>query len=186
MRGAAIARGALSLDAFERDPDSGRAVDFRAFVPHCPSVDMRFLLDTTVISELVRPNPSPRVVEWICRTPSLDLALSVLTLGQLAKGVASMPPGGRQSGLESWLVAELPRQFSGRMLAVDESVALGWGRFAAAARETGRPLPVIDGLLLATASVHRLVLVTRNSSDCEGRGVPTLNPWEPGPAIAHP
>lgn len=138
---------------------------------------MRFLLDTNVLSEPARPDPDPRVVAWLDAQSVIDLAISTLTLGEIAKGIELLPSGGRRERLATWLATELPGQFTGRLLAVDERVALAWGRLAAEGRRQGRELPVIDGLLLATAMVHSLTLVTRNERDCSERGVPVLNPW---------
>lgn len=138
---------------------------------------MRFLLDTNVLSEPARPQPAPRVVEWMRAQSPLDLAISVLTLGEIAKGVTLLPAGRRREALEGWLASDLPRHFAGRILAADAEVALAWGRLAAEGRRAGRELPVIDGLLLATAAAHGLTLVTRNERDCRDRGVPLLNPW---------
>jgi len=139
---------------------------------------MRYLLDTNVLSEPARPSPSPSVVAWLEERSALDLAISVLTLGEIAKGVRLLPEGQRRDRLSDWLEVELPRQFLGRVLPVDDRVALLWGRLSAEARRAGRELPVIDGLLLATAGAHGLVLVTRNERDCADRGVPIHNPWE--------
>jgi toxin FitB len=138
---------------------------------------MRFLLDTNVLSEGAKPRPDPRLLAWLNEAPPLDLAISVLTIGEIQKGVSLLPEGARRDRLEGWLATELPRQFHGRVLPVDHSVAIEWGRLSAEARRAGRELPVIDGLLLATAAAHGLVFVTRNESDCAGRGVAVHNPW---------
>lgn len=138
---------------------------------------MRYLLDTNVLSELVRPEPDARVMAWVEAQSPLDLAVSVLTLGELTKGVGLMAVGRRRAALERWVAVELASQFRGRVLPVTDAIALAWGGLAAEARRTGRSLPVIDGLLLATASVHALTLVTRNVGDCAGREVPVLDPW---------
>lgn len=139
---------------------------------------MRYLLDTNVLTEPAKPRPEARVVDWLQAQPPLDLALSVLTLGEIEKGVSLLAAGARRDAIESWLRADLPRRFLGRLLPVDERVALEWGRLAAEGRRAGRELPVIDGLLLATCAAHGLTLVTRNERDCGNRGVPTLNPRE--------
>jgi predicted nucleic acid-binding protein len=138
---------------------------------------VRYLLDTNVISEPARPAPDPRVDSWLGGLSALQLAISVVTLGEIRKGVELLVSGAKRMKLEQWLETELPRQFRGRLLAVDDAVAHEWGRLTAAGRRTGRDLPVVDGLLLATAAVHKLVLATRNESDCAGRGVPVYNPW---------
>ncbi|MGH7448166.1 MAG: type II toxin-antitoxin system VapC family toxin, partial [Longimicrobiales bacterium] len=121
--------------------------------------------------------PHAGVVAWLEARAPLECALSVLTLGEIQKGVSLMPEGRRRDRLGEWLDTELPRQFAGRILAIDERVTLAWGRLMADGRRDGREPPVIDGLLLATADVHGVTLVTRNERDCAGRGVPILNPW---------
>jgi toxin FitB len=138
---------------------------------------MRFLLDTNVLSEGARPRPDPGVVAWLEAHSPLDMAVSALTFGEIRKGVDLLDPGARRARLDAWLTADLPRQFAGRILPVDEAVAVGWGRLAAESQRRGRHLPLADGLLLATAAAHALTLVTRNERDCAGRGVPILNPW---------
>jgi predicted nucleic acid-binding protein len=138
---------------------------------------MRYLLDTNVISEGMKPRPSPSLLSWVKDQPAVDLAISVISFGEIRKGVLLMPIGNRQTVLQSWLSVDLPRQFAGRVLPVDEEVALEWGRLIASGRMVRREPPPVDGLLLATAAVHGLTLVTRNERDCAGHGVPVLNPW---------
>lgn len=142
---------------------------------------MRYLLDTNVLSEAVKPEAAAGVTEFLGTTSALQLAISVLTIGEIRKGVMVLPAGRRRSRLEEWLSFSLVRQFTGRVLAVDEAVSLAWGRLSAEGRRSGRRLPVIDGLLLATAQAHGLTLVTRNERDCADRGVPVLNPWGESP-----
>ena len=142
---------------------------------------MPYLLDTNVISELVRPEPHPRVVAWVAAQSALDLHLSVLTLGEIGQGVGAMPEGTRRERLARWLEHDLPRQFRGRLLDADARVARRWGELGAAARRGGRPLPTVDGLLLATAAVHGLALATRNVRDCAERGVDVIDPWADAP-----
>lgn len=138
---------------------------------------MRYLIDTSVLAEGTRPNPDPRVAEWIRAQQPLDLAISVLTLGEIRRGIELLPAGRRRTTVETWLTRDLLRHFQGRVLPVDEAVATAWGQLSARSRTSGRPLPVVDGLLLATAAAHDLTLVTRNEADCAARGVPLLNPW---------
>ena len=136
-----------------------------------------FLLDTNVVSELVKPKPDDRVRRWIEETNESILFLSVLTLGEIRNGVERLRSGRRRGRLESWLQVDLPSRFQDRILPIDSAIADRWGRVSAIAAAKGKPVPVIDGLLAATAIHHNLTLVTRNSSDVSGTGVPTLNPW---------
>jgi predicted nucleic acid-binding protein len=141
---------------------------------------VRFLIDTNVVSELLKPTPSQRVLDWLSAQPPLDVAISVLTVGEIELGVTLLPAGKRRTQLERWVASDLPHQFQGRLLAIDEATSREWGRLSARASTSGRALPVIDGLLLATAAVHGLTLATRNESDCAARGVPVFNPWREG------
>jgi toxin FitB len=138
---------------------------------------VRYLLDTNILSELVRPRPDGRVTAWIEAQSPLDMAISVLSLGEVEKGIARLAAGARRTELSRWARVELPAQFVGRLLGVDAAVAVAWGALSARAAEEGRPLPVVDGLLLATALAHELTLVTRNVADCARRGVPVYDPW---------
>jgi predicted nucleic acid-binding protein len=130
-----------------------------------------------VISEVIRPSANEGVVRWLRERAARELYISVLLWGEVRKGVLLLPQEKKRERLEVWLRTDLIRRFHGRILPVDDAVALTWGGFAAEGRESGRELPVVDGLLLATAAVHGLTLVTRNDRDCSGRGVETLNPW---------
>jgi len=136
-----------------------------------------FLLDTNVISELLKPEPEAKVVRWIEETDESILFLSVITIGEIRKGIERLAPGSRRGRLESWLKIDLRARFRNRILPVDESVAERWGALSAAAAAKGKPLPVIDGLLAATAVHHDLMFVTRNVRDVAGTSVSTLNPW---------
>ena len=137
-----------------------------------------FLLDTNCVSELVRVKPEPRVLEWMETAEETLLHLSVLTLGDLRKGLAVLPQGRRRTRLEAWLEVDLRGRFSGRILPVDAAVADRWGLLAARARRIGAPLPIVDGLLAATALHHNLTMVSRNVCDFAAAQVPVLNPWE--------
>jgi predicted nucleic acid-binding protein len=133
-----------------------------------------YLVDTNVLSELRRKNPDARVVEWISQRPATTLYLSVLTLGEIRKGVDSVADVSRRQRLQDWLEAELPAFFTGRILPVDTLVADRWGRLLVSAP---RPIPAIDSLLAATALAHDLVLVTRNEKDFAGLAIEVVNPW---------
>ncbi len=140
---------------------------------------MSYLVDTNVLSELRRREANTNVVRWLERRPATTLYLSVLTLGELRKGIEGLPEGARKRTLLDWLEVELPRFFAGRMLAVDARVADRWGRFVALA---GRPLPAVDSLLGATAQTHGLTLVTRNLHDFQYPGLAVIDPWVEEPA----
>jgi toxin FitB len=136
---------------------------------------MSYLLDTNVLSELRRKKPNPGVMDWFAIRPASTLYLSVLTLGELRKGIDGMHDAQRRIVLLDWLETELPNFFIGRILSVDVKVADRWGRMVAAA---GRPLPAIDSLIGATAAQHGLSLVTRNVKDYADLGLNIINPWQ--------
>lgn len=135
---------------------------------------MSYLIDTNVLSELRRKSPDPGVVSWFSQRPPATLHLSVLTLGEIRKGIEGIGDEVRKQSLIDWLETDLPTFFTGRILDVNGAVADRWGRLVAAA---GRPLPTIDSLLAATALENDLVLVTRNTKDFAGLPVEVFNPW---------
>jgi predicted nucleic acid-binding protein len=138
-----------------------------------------FLLDTNVISELTKPQPEPRVTEWLESIDESQLFLSVLTLGEIRKGLRTMTSGQRRTRLEMWLTTELTARFAGRLLAIDAGIADRWGQLAGDAQRQGAPAPVIDGLLAATAMHHQQTLVTRNVHDFMVRNnIQIFNPWD--------
>lgn len=137
-----------------------------------------FLLDINIISELIKPRPEPKVVTWVDSTDETLLFLSVLTLGEIRKGIAALEKASRRVALEAWRETRLRPRFSGRILPIDEAVADRWGVLAAAAAARGTPLPLIDGLLAATALQHNLTLVTRNARGVPATGALVFNPWE--------
>lgn len=136
-----------------------------------------FLIDTNVISEVVRPNPEPKVVNWLRSVNEELLYLSVLTLGEIRKGIETVPSARRRTQLEAWLQSDLSVRFGNRVLNIDQAVADRWGVLQARAKGKGRPLPVIDGLLAATALHHNLTFVSRDMGGVVGAGVSVFNPW---------
>lgn len=135
---------------------------------------MSYLIDTNVLSELRRRDPNAGVLEWFGQRPSTTLYLSVLTLGEIRKGIDQAAEDARKLKLLDWLEVELPAFFVGRLLSVDTTVADRWGRLQA---QAGRPIPAIDGLIAATALTHGLRLVTRNTRDFTHPGLDIINPW---------
>ena len=139
---------------------------------------MSYLIDTCVISELVRPEPNAGVLDWIARADEGDLYLSVLTLGELHKGVAKLGDPARARKLDRWLEHDVMARFEARILPVDVDVARWWGKLSGEALARGVTLPIIDALLAATARRHGMAVVTRNVKDLERCGVEIVNPWE--------
>jgi predicted nucleic acid-binding protein len=117
-------------------------------------------------------------MDWMEAADERMLHLSVLTVGEIRKGVAGLPQGRRRTRLETWLEVELKARFAGRIVPIDGAIADRWGLIAAGARRRGKALPVIDGLLAATALHHNLTVVSRNASDFANAQVQVLNPWE--------
>ena len=136
---------------------------------------MSFLIDTCALSELLKPRPSPRVSEWFDAAPSEALFVSVLTLGEIRKGIEKLGSSRRRARIAAWLETELPAWFEDRVLPIDTGVADEWGRLMARLK---KPMPAIDGLIAATALRHRFAIVTRNESDFAATGADLLNPWK--------
>jgi len=136
-----------------------------------------FLLDTNIPSELTRPLPQPSVSQWLDEVDDELLYFSVVSLGEVLKGIASLPTSKRRNELQQWLDETLRPWFEGRILPVNEPIAERWGMLAGQCKINGRPLKVADGFIAATALEHDLTVVTRNVRDFEGLGVELFNPW---------
>ncbi|UFP92989.1 type II toxin-antitoxin system VapC family toxin [Gloeobacter morelensis] len=138
---------------------------------------MRLLLDTCVIAELRKPRPEPTVVDTIGAVADDNLYLSVLTVGEIFKGIGLLPPGTKKQELNHWLLG-LQVQFAERILAVDAETAEIWGKGVAAATQAGVTVPTIDSLIAATAARHGLAVATRNVRHFHRFGVSVVNPWD--------
>ena len=138
---------------------------------------MSFLVDTNVLSETIRQRPDASVVRWLNVTPDDDIFVSVIGLSELRYGVERLPAGRRRADMEAWLERGIAGRFARGLLPVDRHVADMWGRLRADLDRKGRPVPVVDGLIAATALVHGLTLVTRNVRDFADTGVGLLDPW---------
>ncbi|MGX1306884.1 putative nucleic acid-binding protein [Amorphus suaedae] len=138
---------------------------------------MRILVDTCVVSEVRHPNGSRQVKEAVAALPPSDVFFSVITIGELTAGIARLAAGARRDALTAWL-AGLESGYADRILPIDTPVAQRWGEMTATCRETGRTLAASDGLIAATASVHRMAVMTRNEKDFEPTGIKIINPWD--------
>ncbi|MFI3197158.1 MAG: type II toxin-antitoxin system VapC family toxin [Methylococcaceae bacterium] len=138
---------------------------------------MNYLLDTCVVSELIKVRSDKNVIDWIEALEEERLFLSVLTLGEIEKGIAKLPLSLRKSNLKTWLEQDLVLRFENRILNITPEIARYWGDLQGELEKQGKPMPIIDGLIATTALVHNLILVTRNVNDVKRSGVSILNVW---------
>ncbi|MDQ2949065.1 MAG: type II toxin-antitoxin system VapC family toxin [Acidobacteriota bacterium] len=137
-----------------------------------------FLIDTNCVSEIVRLRPDPNVIRWLENANEQSLYLSVLTLGEIRKGIAAIERGRRHAELDAWLTINVRQRFAGRILPVDAAVAERWGQLIGLAKQAGKTIPVVDSLLAATALHHNLTVVSRNVADFKLAQVAVINPWD--------
>jgi predicted nucleic acid-binding protein len=140
---------------------------------------VRYLLDTCLISEFQKPRPSAAVRDWLAKQHEGDLYLSVLTLGEIQKGVSQLSPGRKKTTLQSWLEHDLRDRFQDRIVQISDEVAVTWGRVAGELQRHGTPLPVVDALIAATAMTIDAIVVTRDDTNISRAGARTFNPWNP-------
>jgi len=138
---------------------------------------VKYLIDTCVISELVKPVPNTRITKWLQSAPSDVLFLSVLTIGEIRKGLVKLPDSKKKEKLSLWLDTLL-KDYNQRIIPIDLTVSENWGIIQGNAEKAGTPMSTIDGLIAATASTHNLILVTRNESDFAPGQISLINPWE--------
>ena len=139
---------------------------------------MSYLLDTCVISELVKKSPRRQVVDWVDAQEESTLYVSALTIGELEKGIVKLPASARKTRLATWVRRDLTARSSGRVLPIDTRIASHWGTITGESERRGLPLPVVDSLIAATALVNDLQVVTRNTEDFARCGVVCINPWD--------
>ena len=139
---------------------------------------MKYLLDTCLISELVKKSPNGSVLGWLDKQDEDQLYLSALTIGELQKGISKLADARKKEELQIWLSSDLVSRFERRILNIDTEVAVRWVELIGEAERRGKRLPVIDSLIAATAAVHNLTVVTRNTGDLEECAVRILNPWK--------
>jgi predicted nucleic acid-binding protein len=138
---------------------------------------LNYLLDTCVISELVRPKPSENVIKWLNQTPDERLFLSVITIGEIRKGITKLPDSKKKNKLTNWLNT-LHEDYHSRIFPVNLPVAETWGTIQAHAEIKGTPIASVDSLIAAVALTHNLIIVTRNESDFIASNATILNPWK--------
>lgn len=139
---------------------------------------MNYLLDTCVISEFKACQPNQRVVEWLKRLDERSAYLSVITIGEIRKGIEKLSEGARKQALSAWFEQELLVRFADRIIDIDLDVTLIWGDLIARLQIKGRVLPALDSLIAATALAQDLIVVTRNEADFANTGVKLYNPWD--------
>ena len=138
---------------------------------------MKYLLDTCVISELVKPTPNRKVVDWINELPSEALFLCAITIGEVRKGLTKLPDSGKKERLTLWLNTLLV-EYKERILAIDLLVCENWGVLQGNAEKAGTRMSTIDSLIAATTYTHNLTLATRNENDFAPSNIPIINPWK--------
>jgi predicted nucleic acid-binding protein len=135
-----------------------------------------YLLDTSLLSELIRKEPNQGVLDWIKDKEESSLFLSVLTIGELRKGIVKLKPSTKKKELTLWF-AELESRFKDRIIPIDIQISLKWGEIQANLEVNGNSMPTIDSLIASTALCKNLIVVTRNGKDMKQSHVEILNPW---------
>lgn len=137
---------------------------------------MRYLLDTNIISEIVRPAPSPALIKWMAAQADQDLFIAALTVAEIRRGILETPAGKRRAALEAWFAGpEGPQSlFAGRVLPFDEAAAFVWARLMAEGKAKGRPRSALDTIIAAIAEANDCTVVTANERDFAG--VKAINP----------
>lgn len=135
---------------------------------------MSYLLDTNILSETLKASPNKKVIEWLLDKPSDAMYISVLTLGEIRKGIEMASNVKRKEKLLSWLEHDLTEWFGNNIINIDADVADRWGFILA---NSNRPIPAIDSLIAASALAFNLKVVTRNVSDFDIAGLEVINPW---------
>lgn len=138
---------------------------------------MKYLLDTCVISEIIKRQPDEHVVSWIQCQNEDSFYLSVLTFAEIEKGIEKASDATRKKNLQLWVDDDLKQRFESRIIPIDLRVAVKWGAIQGAAELLGKPMPTVDGLIAVSGLVHNCIVVTRNTSDMAQSSVELFNPW---------
>ena len=136
------------------------------------------MLDTNMLSEIMRPEPDRKIANWIIRQPSDELFTAAVCQAEILSGLATMPSGRRRANLEEAARAMFVDDFDNRILPFDTEAASAYAEVFAARRNAGRPCGTVELMVAAIARVHEATVVTRNVADFEGVGVAIINPWD--------
>jgi predicted nucleic acid-binding protein len=139
---------------------------------------LNYLLDTCVLSEFTRRRPDAKVIQWLDNVDEEALYLSAVTIGEIQRGIERLTASRRKTELLVWMKDGLTRRFDQRILPLDTQVMLTWGSLTARCENAGRPLPLMDSLIAATALLHSLTIVTRNIEDFSPCSLQVINPWD--------
>jgi len=139
---------------------------------------MNYLLDTCIVSELIKNKPNKKVVSWIDSIDEMKIFLSVITIGEIEKGLSKLPNSKRKTLISEWLHEDLLIRFNNRIISLDIDTLFQWGKMSAALEQEGLKMPSIDSLIAATAKQNNFCLVTRNVNDFENCRIKLLNPWK--------
>ena len=139
---------------------------------------MNYLLDTCVLSELIKREPQVSVLNWVNNVREQTCFISVLTVGEIQKGISKLPESPKKQVLQNWLNLDLQQRFEGRILELTVEILIKWGQILVSLEKAGVKLPVIDSLIAATALTNSLTVVTRHVQDIERFGAIIFNPWK--------
>ncbi len=138
---------------------------------------MKYLLDTSVISELISSQPNPNVVEFVDSLDQEDIYLSTITVGEVAKAIQKQPDPTRKQSLQKWLYQDLLVRFDGRIISMDANIMIRWGQLSAKVESIGVEFPAIDAMIAAIVLTHEMVLVTMYENDFKDTEIEVVNPW---------
>ena len=142
---------------------------------------MKYLLDTCVISEVIKRKPNENVLSWLQAQDESSLYLSILTFGEIEKGIEKSADQIRKAKLKLWVEDDLKQRFSGRIIPIDMEVVTQWGRIQGRAEAAGKTIPTMDGLIAVSGVANNCIVVTRNIDDMAQSTVELFNPWEFSP-----
>lgn len=139
---------------------------------------MKYMLDTCVLSEFTRRQPEQRVIDWINSNSEEDLFISVITIGEVQRGIERLSDSKRKTELIQWMTQGLLRRFDGRIVSIDAETMIIRGSLTTRMESQGKPIGVMDSLIIASAMQYKMIVATRNINDFYPSGVRVINPWD--------